>query len=116
MGNYFEEAREMLESNEKIIKEISVQRSGLLKRSSTLILLTNKRIIYLFDRILSDKFKSIPLSEISGISYLPQLLHSAGILKIITKNGKAITISPSFVGQGEAQEFISEVKKSLSDQ
>ncbi len=108
MADFIQKGRDMLEKNEKIIQEIIVQR--VIKSLSTIILLTNKRIIY-FSWVLG--FKAINLSEISAITYLPKPFHSAGLLKIITKKGKNILISPSYVNQIEANEFIKEIKTRL---
>jgi len=114
MVNLIEKAKEMLDKNEKILKEIVVQRAFLLKPISTIIFLTNKRIIYFRNGV----FKTINLSDIAGISfisyyYLRKIYGSAGKIKIITKAGKGILISPSIVNQLEAYEFINKLKKKI---
>jgi len=114
MVDYIKEVQNSLEKDEKILKEIIVKRAFLLKKVSTYIFLTNKRIIYIqptFGLLIKNKLKSVNLSEISGITYLPKPLHSAGLIKLITKKGKNILLSPSYVGQSEAIDFIEEVKR-----
>lgn len=111
MVNLIEEAKSMIGEDEKILKEIIVQR--LMKTTSTIIFLTNKKVIYWKVGFMKKGFETIDLSEINGITYLPQPFHSAGLIKIITKNGKNVLISPSYVSQIEANDFIKEVKKKI---
>lgn len=116
MVNYIEEVQDSLEKDEKILKEIIVQRAFLLKKGSTYIFLTNQRVIYIkptFGLLIKNKLKSVNLSEIRGITYLPKPFHSAGLIKIVTKKGENILLSPSYVGQLEAIDFIKEVKKRI---
>ena len=110
MVNLIEKGKNMIDKNEKIISEVIVYR--VLKNYSTIIFLTNKRIIYFKNGFSFSGFKSINLPEIKGITYLTKPLHSGGLIKLIT-NKKNILISPSYVGQDEANKFIEQVKKRI---
>lgn len=109
--NHIEKAKNMLEKDEKILEQIIVQR--ILKRFSTFIFLTNKSIIYWQYGFMSIKFRKISLSEIEDIMYLPKPLHSGGLIKAVTKKGKSILLTTSYVGQHEAYDFIKKVKLKL---
>ena len=111
MANYIAEVESLLEEDETILKEIIVQR--IVKSVSTYIFLTNKRLVYWKCGFFRNGFKAINLSEIRTISYLPQVFSSAGLIKVITKKDKNLLLSPSFVGQLEANDFIDVVKKTL---
>ena len=108
MRNYLQKAEEFLKEDEKVIQRLLVPRHFLLKGTSTIVILTDKRIIY---NKIEFNFKFINLSNIINIAYQPMALHSGGIVKVITSEGKNITITPSFVGQQEAMDFINKVKK-----
>ena len=112
MINFIEQAKEMLEKEKKILKEIIVQRK--MAGVSTFIFLTNKKIIYWKYGVFSQGFKTINLSEISAMTYLPQIFHSAGLIKAISKRGENILLSPSYVNQLEAHEFINKVKEKIN--
>lgn len=107
MVTFIQKVENMLEDKEKIICKIIVQR--MIKSASTIIVLTNKRLIYF--GCISARLKSVPLPNVESIFYIPRPLHSGGIIKLLTKRGKNILLSPSFVGQEEAREFIKEVEK-----
>jgi len=107
MVTFIQKVENMLEDKEKIICKIVVQR--MIKSASTIIFLTNKRIIYLGG--IFTRLKFVPLSDVESIFYLPKPLHSGGLIKLLTKRGKNILLSPSFVGQEKAGEFIKEVEK-----
>ena len=107
-------AKELLKKDEKIIQKLLVPR--LLKGSSSVILLTNNRIIYNKGAtVFGFNFKFINLSDITNIAYQPMALHSGGLIKVITNEGKNITISPSYVGQENAIEFNKKVEKLIQN-
>lgn len=109
--NLIEQAESMLEKNERVLKRVIIQ--AIVKSISTIIYLTNKRIIYWKTGFMGNKFDSIYLSEIESVMFFPVPLGSAGRIKILTKNNKNLLISPSNIGQIEANEFIKEVRKRI---
>ncbi len=111
INKYIEEAENLLEEDETILKEIIFQ--GKYKTLSAYIFLTNKRVIYWKYVIFGKRFRNIYLPEIRGIRLAPQQFSSSGVLVVATKQGKEICLSPSLIGQSEADEFISAVKKEI---
>lgn len=108
--NYIEKIESMIEKNEKVIDRIIIDR--MVKSVSTYIYLTNKRIIF-FSSSLFKVIDSIDLANISAISYNPKSFSSSGIIKVIQKKGSTKMITPLFVSEIKANEFIRKVEKEL---
>jgi len=110
--NFIEQAMQMVEKNEKILKKIVVNKN-IIRIRPTMIILTNRRIIYLKMGLFSNSFKTINLADISGANYAPLPLNSAGYIQVITKNGKNVSLTSCPISQIESDDFLKELKKRI---
>ena len=94
----------------EVLKYVNVRTAKLVSRPKSVIAL----IICLVSDLSNDSLNSIPLIDIATVGYLPKPLTSGGLIKVTTKKGKGINLTPSFVGQQDAMEFIKKIKEKIS--
>ena len=104
-----DEIKSILETNEKVIAEVTVEREGIFKSLSTRIYLTNKKLIYW--RGIFKSFKLMKLSDISSFSYVPGTVVSSGYIHVTQASGRTKRISESVIGQVAANDFIKKANK-----
>lgn len=118
MGSFKKEVVDkIIEDDEEIIdKVLNPRKVGSL---STHVYLTEKRIIYhkqgfLYQLVgIGDNYRTVNLDSVEDISYLPKPMHSGGLLEVYTKDGSKKNMTPSYVGEKEAQRFAETVRDNL---
>lgn len=107
----------IVEKDEEIIDKVINPRK--INSMSAHIYLTDNRLIYhnpsFLNRLLGvgKKYSEIELSSIEDLSYMPKPLHSGGLIEVYTDRGEKYNLTPSFVGEKEAERFIESARSRL---